>query len=146
MTSQAITDLEEAIHKTLDDELLADVLPDFSLQDIDILIAVEQGQAYRIRLERPPLESVDLIVRQSSTVKDIKQQLQRTLEKMDKNAQNTSWKYIWKTYCLTWNRTKLLNDKAVVSQLGIKQNSVLSFDRMPLSRNKHHKARSWYKH
>jgi U11/U12 small nuclear ribonucleoprotein SNRNP25 len=40
---------------------------------------------------------------------------------------------------------KLMNDEAVVSQLGIKQNTVLRFARIPHEKGHHRKAWHWYK-
>ncbi|KAG1451449.1 hypothetical protein G6F56_008083 [Rhizopus delemar] len=146
---ELIADLEKEISQVLNDELLVDILPNFSLQEIDTLIAVEQGQAFNIRIKREPLESIDLIVSQSHTVKDIKRHVQLKLEKMNANSTNKksiSWKFIWRTYCLSFGNQKLLQDTAVVSQLGIKQNSTLTFSRIPHQKGNHRKAWQWYKH
>ncbi|CAO3696975.1 unnamed protein product [Rhizopus stolonifer] len=85
---QLIAHLEKEISQVLNDELLVDILPNFSLQEIDTLIAVEQGQAFNIRIKREPLEPIDLIVGQSYTVKDIKRHVQLKLEKMNINTTN----------------------------------------------------------
>lgn len=54
-----------------------------------------------------------------------------------------SRKYIWRSHCLEFQNAKLLNDAAVVSQLGIKQNSILKFARLSHEQGQHRKA--WHR-
>lgn len=54
-------------------------------------------------------------------------------------------KYIWRTYCLMLDGQRLTDDSAVVSQLGIKQGTVLKFSRMPHEKGTHRKAWRWYR-
>jgi hypothetical protein len=49
-------------------------------------------------------------------------------------------KYIWKSHCLMFDNSRLLNDSAIVSQLGIKQNSILKFSRLAHEKGQHRKA------
>ncbi|KAG0747577.1 hypothetical protein G6F57_008297 [Rhizopus arrhizus] len=145
-----IEELEKEINKILNDELLKDVNLAVSNEELDALIAVEQEQAYRIKIERESLKPINLIVGQSNTVKDIKKLIQVKLERIEKDEKTgrkrkISWKYIWRTYCLTFENTKLLEDTAVVSQLGIKQNSILKFARLHHEKGNHRKAWKWYR-
>ncbi|CEG82444.1 hypothetical protein RMATCC62417_16514 [Rhizopus microsporus] len=149
MSEHLAEELKEKINQLLNDELLSDVSPSLSEKEIDSLIAVEKGQAFRIRVEREPLRPINLIVGQSYSVKDIKKLIQVTVERMEKEEKTgrkrrISWKFIWRTYCLIFDGTKLLDDNAIVSQLGIKQHSVLKFMRLPHQKGKHSKAWKWY--
>lgn len=49
-------ELEEQLETLLKDELLQDVPADPSIEEVETLIAVEQGRAYRIKIDRGPLE------------------------------------------------------------------------------------------
>ncbi|RCH94056.1 hypothetical protein CU097_013121 [Rhizopus azygosporus] len=149
MSEHLVEELKEKINQLLNDELLSDVSPSLSEKEIDSLIAVEKGQAFRIRVEREPLRPINLIVGQSYSVKDIKKLIQVTVERMEKEEKTgrkrrISWKFIWRAYCLVFDGTKLLDDNVIVSQLGIKQHSVLKFTRLPHQKGRHSKAWKWY--
>ncbi|KAI9362648.1 hypothetical protein BD770DRAFT_381481 [Pilaira anomala] len=137
--------LQKEINQLLEHEELKDLDAFPTEEEIDMLIAVETGQAFQITLNRSPLPSIPLIVLQSSSVLDIKRMIKHQLEKMEKNdktgrKRKISWKYIWRSHCLMFNNARLLNDRAVVSQLGIKQNSVLKFSRLAHEKGHHRKA------
>ncbi|KAI9480892.1 MAG: hypothetical protein EXX96DRAFT_196828 [Benjaminiella poitrasii] len=144
--SDLVNELNAKIKEILNDDILNDV-PTFStLEELDALIAVEKGQAYRVTIERPPLQSFEIIVKQSSTVRDIKRLIKLQVERMEKDEQKgrrrkISWRYIWHAYGLVFENVRLLDDDAVVSQLGIKQNSVLRFTRRDHEKGHHRKAR-----
>lgn len=138
--------LKDQIKALLEDEILSDLVdPLPTEEDIDALIAVEQGHAYQITINRDPLPSIHIIVRQSSTVLDIKKLVRKGVEKMERKEKSVkhrsiSWKYIWKSHCLMFGSSRLLKDTDVVSQLGIKQNSVLKFSRLAHEKEHHRKA------
>ncbi|KAL1933824.1 hypothetical protein VTP01DRAFT_7914 [Rhizomucor pusillus] len=140
-------DLEERVRILLQDELLKDVPTNPRIEEIETLISVEQGRAYQITIDRSPLEPLSIAVRQSTTVSEIKKlikaKLDRTLKTNEKKS--ISWKYIWRTYCLMLDGQRLTDDSAVVSQLGIKQGTVLKFSRMPHEKGTHRKAWRWYR-
>ncbi|GAA5796126.1 hypothetical protein HPULCUR_001495 [Helicostylum pulchrum] len=137
--------LQTEINQLLDQEELKDLDTFPTEEEIDILIAVEQGRAFQVILNRDPLPSVPIIVLQSSTVQDIKRMIRHQLEKKENNdktgrKRKISWKYIWRSHCLMFNNARLLNDNAIVSQLGIKQNSILRFSRLAHEKGHHRKA------
>ncbi|KAK4521613.1 guanine nucleotide-binding protein subunit alpha [Mucor velutinosus] len=135
-----IQQLELQIRNLLSkDELLADVPSYATVEELEALLSIEKGQAYNISIERQPLPSIDIIVRQSSTVRDIKRMIKLHVNRQSMRKQ-ISWRYIWRSHCLEFQGTKLLNDDAVVSQLGIKQHSVLKFARLPHEKGQHRKA------
>lgn len=64
------------------------------------------------------------------TVANLKKIIRRTFELMQERNRNTckiSWKYIWKTYWLTFNGIPLKDNDEFLSSLGIKNKSHLSF-------------------
>ncbi|CAO3619252.1 unnamed protein product [Mucor hiemalis] len=130
----------------LQDDILSDLVDTLPTEEeVDTLIAVEQGQAYQITVNRDPLPPIAIIVRQASTVLDIKKLVRRSVERMEKKNKSIknrsiSWKYIWKSHCLMFGSSRLLKDTDVVSQLGIKQNSVLKFSRLAHEKGHHRKA------
>ncbi|OAD07283.1 hypothetical protein MUCCIDRAFT_107889 [Mucor lusitanicus CBS 277.49] len=138
--SDLIQQLELEIHTLLSkDELLANVPSHATVEELEALLAVEKGQAYHISIERQPLPSIDIIVRQSSTVRDIKRMIKLHVNRQSTHKQ-ISWRYIWRSHCLEFQGRKLLHEDAVVSQLGIKQHSVLVFARLPHEKGQHRKA------
>ncbi|CAO0793638.1 unnamed protein product [Mucor circinelloides] len=135
-----ITQLELEISNMLSkDEVLANIPSYATVQELEALLAVEKGQAYNISIERSPLPSIGIIVRQSSTVRDIKRMIKLHVNRQSMRKK-ISWRYIWRSHCLEFESTKLLNEDAVVSQLGIKQNSVLKFARLPHEKGQHRRA------
>ncbi|KAL0082110.1 hypothetical protein J3Q64DRAFT_1232342 [Phycomyces blakesleeanus] len=145
MDNELIQGLQERINILLKDPLLNDISEKQSLQDIDTLIAIEQGHAYRIQVDRNPLDPVYVVVRQASTVQQLKKLIRLELERMEPQNKHVSWKYIWRSYCLILQGQRLIDDKAVMSQLGIRQNSVLRFSRLGHQKGQHRKAWYWYR-
>ncbi|CAO3630347.1 unnamed protein product [Cunninghamella echinulata] len=153
-----LNDLETQLEKLLKDPLLSDISSKNSIEEIDQFLAIELNQAYKIQIQRDPLPPINIIVHQSSTVRDLKILFQQEWEKQN-NKRKVSWKYIWRTYCLQLcqqqqqqqeqqQRQLLLlnNDEAIISQLGFQQGSILLFKRLDFSNNKkHRKAWKWYK-
>ncbi|KAI8080699.1 uncharacterized protein B0P05DRAFT_539229 [Gilbertella persicaria] len=140
-----LKELQAKIDQILNDELLDDVPTFPTIEEIEALIAVEKGQAYNIKIERDPLPPLYIIVRQSSTVSDIKGLIKTQVERMEKEQtgriRKISWKSIWHSHCLLFEQHLLLQDHVAVSQLGIKQNSVLKFSRLAHEKGHHRKAR-----
>ncbi|KAI8377432.1 uncharacterized protein BYT42DRAFT_570325 [Radiomyces spectabilis] len=141
-----LRELEGTLHTLLADELLQDVPQAPTLEEIDTLIAVEQGHAYQIKIDRGPLEPIFIVVGQASTVSDIKKLIQVKLERLERQKKKSiSWKYIWRSHCLMLEHQRLLNDCAAVSQLGIRQGSVLHFAKLAHQKGQHRRPRRWYK-
>ncbi|GAN06901.1 u11/U12 small nuclear ribonucleoprotein 25 kDa protein-like [Mucor ambiguus] len=135
-----IQQLEREIRNILSkDELLSDVPSYATVEELEALLAIEKGQAYNISIERQPLPSIDITVWQSSTVRDIKRMIRLHVNRQPLRKQ-ISWRCIWMSHCLEFEGTKLLNEDTAVSQLGIKQHSVLKFARLPYEKGQHRKA------
>ncbi|KAI8140487.1 hypothetical protein BJV82DRAFT_622794 [Fennellomyces sp. T-0311] len=73
--------LEHKLKTLLQDALLADVPPSPTAEDVDTLIAIEQGRAYRITVDRSPLDALSIVVGQGSSVHDIKRMIQNTIDR-----------------------------------------------------------------
>ncbi|KAI9308020.1 hypothetical protein BJ944DRAFT_237372 [Cunninghamella echinulata] len=149
-----LNDLETQLENLLKDPLLSDISNKSSLEEIDQCLAIELNQAYKIQIQRDPLPPINIIIHQSSTVRDLKISFQQEWEKQN-NKRKVSWKYIWRTYCLQLCQQQqqqqrefllLNNDEAIISQLGFQQGSILLFKRLDFGSNKkHRKAWKWYK-
>ncbi|CAG8443006.1 4694_t:CDS:2 [Ambispora gerdemannii] len=135
-----------------------ELLERVSVEQVDTLIALEQGTAFEIRVERGGLDPLVLIVKQNSTIKDLKNLIKARVERDEeekrdksnvKRANNDSgdgvirnmrqrkrrnkkisWKYIWKTYCLMFEGHRLLDENARLQELNIRSRSVLKFSRL----------------
>ncbi|KAG0168585.1 hypothetical protein DFQ28_004711 [Apophysomyces sp. BC1034] len=86
-----VKELEEKVQSLLTDELLQDVSSNSTFEEINTLIAIERGNAYRIQIDRGPLESLSIVVGQASTVNDIKKLIQVKLERMHRHGKHMSW-------------------------------------------------------
>ncbi|KAI9250471.1 hypothetical protein BDA99DRAFT_563987 [Phascolomyces articulosus] len=135
--------LKERLESLLKDELLNDIQSSPTIDQVDTLIAIEEGRAYRITIDRGPLDSLSIVVRQASKVHDIKRLIQTAVDHKNTSRSHTkiSWKYIWRSHCLIFNGQRLLNDNAAVSQLGISQGSILKFTRLAFEKGNHRRAR-----
>ncbi|CAG8581116.1 1877_t:CDS:2 [Paraglomus brasilianum] len=133
---------ELLLQELFEDQLLSDLPPNITIQEVDTLIALELGTAFEITIERNGLEDLVLIVRQNATVYDLKCMITSKIEREVNGDQQThietrspkrkrviSWKYIWNSYCLMFQTQKLLNDRARIQEFGIKSGSVIKFTR-----------------
>ncbi|KAI8993627.1 hypothetical protein BDB01DRAFT_847478 [Pilobolus umbonatus] len=137
--------LQEQIDSLLKDELLQDIPRPVTIEVLDTLISIEQGDAFNIRVDRHPLAP---IVSKSSTLGDIKRHIRLKLEQMEKaerkgRQRRISWKYIWRSYCLMLDNQKLLDNSKKLTQLNIRQNAVLKFSRLSHEKGHHQKAWHW---
>ncbi|KAI7854182.1 hypothetical protein BDC45DRAFT_508854 [Circinella umbellata] len=133
--------LKERLETLLKDELLSDISTSTTIEQVNTLIDIEKGHAYRITIDRGPLNSLSLVVSQGTSVRDIKRLIQTTISHTTNTNRKISWKYIWQSHCLLFNGQRLLNDNAVVSQLGISQGSILKFSKLAFEKGKHRRAR-----
>lgn len=150
-------ELQQRIESLLNHELLENVPKNPTIEELETLIAIEQGRAYRIKVDRNKLEpmgkciekelfvanadmaNIDIVVKQASSVRDIKKLIQIQFGRIHPQ-QRVSWKYIWRTFCLSFKGKRLLDDEAVVSQLGIAQDSVLTFTKLAFDKGNHRPA------
>jgi len=132
------------VKSLLQDPLLSDLPMNPTLEEVKSLIAIEEGRAFKIRVERTGLEDIPLVVHQATCVQEIKKLIQTAVKQMMRKKgvkKSINWKYIWRTHCLVLYGEKLLNDKTAVSALGIKNDTVLKFERHIIRREKRSRSR-----
>ncbi|KAI7874941.1 hypothetical protein K492DRAFT_199572 [Lichtheimia hyalospora FSU 10163] len=132
-------ELQQRIETLLDHELLKNVPKNPTIEELETLIAIEQGRAYRIKVDRNKLEPIYIVVKQASSVREIKKLIQIQFGRIHPQ-QRVSWKYIWRTFCLSFKGKRLLDNEAIVSQLGIAQDSVLTFTKLAFDKGNHRSA------
>ncbi|KAI9199460.1 uncharacterized protein BJ171DRAFT_585255 [Polychytrium aggregatum] len=155
--SASVASDEAAIVALLADPLLADVKislePSQALQSIaalEDLIAIERNEAFTVRVDRSPLEPIDLVVRPSTTLADLKRQFQTKLGSLlsDSMASTTSasdcpvetprratrpsgpisWRYTWRSYLFYSKRLgKLQDDHQNLIAWGLQSGDELRF-------------------
>ncbi|KAL1915135.1 uncharacterized protein VTP21DRAFT_7616 [Calcarisporiella thermophila] len=122
--------LSALFHSLLQDPLLSDLPPDPTLQEIDHLIALEQGAAVRISILRGSLAPLSVIVHQSATVAELKQLVQTAATRANQGSKRKiNWRYIWNRYCLVFEGQKLAGEKTRLDTLGIRAGSQIRFVR-----------------
>uniref|UniRef100_A0A670JLD0 SNRNP25 ubiquitin-like domain-containing protein n=1 Tax=Podarcis muralis TaxID=64176 RepID=A0A670JLD0_PODMU len=88
------------------DPLLCDLPAQVTPEEIGSQVALEYGQAMTVR--------VPVVVVQNASVLDLKKAIQRFVQLKQERAggiQHISWKYVWRTYCLTFGAEKLTDDR-----------------------------------
>ncbi|RHZ68912.1 hypothetical protein Glove_292g36 [Diversispora epigaea] len=136
-----LSQTQKMLQQLLKDPLLSDLAKlnsegNISLEEVDTLIALETGTAFEIEIERDGLEPFLLVVRQNSTIADLKKLIRLNFERQQRKQniglgriKKSSWKYVWKTYCLMFENKRLLQDKMPLQEYGIRSGNVLKFSR-----------------
>lgn len=170
-------ELQQRIESLLNHELLENVPKNPTIEELETLIAIEQGRAYRIKVDRNKLEPMGKCIEKELFVANAHGEYRYCSEtsvvsqRYQKADPNTVWsyssttkselvrkiyngsislviddvichhrKYIWRTFCLSFKGKRLLDDEAVVSQLGIAQDSVLTFTKLAFDKGNHRPA------
>lgn len=127
-------DIENYCNQKLDemlgDPLLVDVNPDTTIEEVDALTGLEYGQAMSLTICRADGDSYSVIVNLNATVLDLKNTIQRyvTLQmQRGDDSRKVNWKYVWKSYWLSFNRQKLQDDKKVLKEYGINNHDEIIF-------------------
>ncbi|XP_034828211.1 U11/U12 small nuclear ribonucleoprotein 25 kDa protein-like [Maniola hyperantus] len=124
ITKSSLTDLLHA------DPLLSDLPSDIILEEIISLTAVEHGQSictYISREDEPPLK---VIVPQNATIRELKKAIARHFEIYQQRTGNKvkiSWKYIWRTYDLSFDSLILDDDNSCIGNYGVTNKVTLSY-------------------
>ncbi|PSS19837.1 U11/U12 small nuclear ribonucleoprotein [Actinidia chinensis var. chinensis] len=122
--------LHSTLAALLDDPILADVPKKPSLSDVDTLISLELGSAMRISILKLDGTSIDVVVMNSSTVKDLKLAIKKKINDMEQSKmghRQISWKHVWANFCLSYHNEKLLDDSSTLQEYGIRNNSQVQF-------------------
>lgn len=127
--AMAIADAK--IHSLIsNDPLLGNLHPEVTVEELRSYLALEHGQAMSLRVLRADGDPYTVVVEQKATVLDLKKALQRhaTLRMARKGVKRVvSWRYIWRTYWLSFEGQPLNQDRMLLRDLGIHNNGELCF-------------------
>ncbi|KAL4712975.1 hypothetical protein ACJJTC_012045 [Scirpophaga incertulas] len=121
------------------DPILNDLPPDIILEEIQSQIAVEHGQSITVFISREDEPRLKVIVPQNGTIRDLKKAIARHFEIQQKRTGNNvkiSWKYIWRTYDLTYDGLVLDNENSPFDDYGVCNKVILQFKKKKTKKNK----------
>ncbi|XP_021890524.1 U11/U12 small nuclear ribonucleoprotein 25 kDa protein [Carica papaya] len=136
--------LQSTLTTLLEDPILADVPKKPTLADVDTLISLELGSAMRISILKLDGSSLDVVVMNSATVKDLKLTIKRKINEMEQanlGHRHISWKHVWENFCLSHHNEKLLDDNASLEEFGIRNNSQVQFVSYIVSKGSNHHSK-----
>ncbi|XAR73287.1 hypothetical protein NMG60_11007205 [Bertholletia excelsa] len=122
--------LSSTLAALLDDPILADVPKKPTLSDVDTLISLELGSAMRISVLKLDGSCIEVVVKNSATVKDLKLTIKNKVNEMEQSKmghRHISWKHVWTNFCLSYHNEKLLDDNSTLQDYGIRNNSQVQF-------------------
>ncbi|RZB79245.1 U11/U12 small nuclear ribonucleoprotein 25 kDa protein isoform E [Glycine soja] len=122
--------LNSLLTTLLDDPILSDVPKNPTFADVDTLINLELGSAMRISVLKLDGTTLDVIVMNSATVKDLKLAIKKKVNDMEQSSmghRHISWKHVWANYCLSCHNNKLLDDNEALQNFGVRNNSQVQF-------------------
>lgn len=129
--------LHSALATLLDDPILSDVPKKPALSDVDTLISLELGSAMRITVLKLDGTSLDVVVMNSATVKDLKLAIKKKINDMEQSKmghRQISWKHVWSNFCLSYHNEKLIDDNSALQEHGVRNNSQVQFFPYVMSR------------
>uniref|UniRef100_A0A8C5TVX2 Small nuclear ribonucleoprotein U11/U12 subunit 25 n=1 Tax=Malurus cyaneus samueli TaxID=2593467 RepID=A0A8C5TVX2_9PASS len=112
---------QAALARLVQDPLLCDLPPQVTAEEIGSQVALEYGQARRCG---------SVVVVQNASVLELKKALRRHIQLRQARqggVQHLSWKYIWRTYHLTFAGEKLADDRKKLREYGIRNRDEVSF-------------------
>ncbi|NXU83872.1 SNR25 protein, partial [Xiphorhynchus elegans] len=104
--------------------------PQVTAEEIGSQVALEYGQAMTVRVCKADGETVPVVVVQNASVLELKKALRRHFQLRQARqggVQHLSWKYIWRTYHLTYAGEKLADDRKKLREYGIRNRDEVSF-------------------
>jgi len=106
-------------------------LPDsITLEEINLQISLEHGQAITVYVKREDGQTLPVVVDQNGTVWDLKKAIRRHMEiKLTREGgpEYISWKSVWKSYWLQFGGDKLTKDEQTLKMYGIGNMCEVSF-------------------
>ncbi|XP_072744667.1 U11/U12 small nuclear ribonucleoprotein 25 kDa protein isoform X2 [Anoplolepis gracilipes] len=122
------------------DPLLFGLPSDVTIEEIKSQIAVAQGQAITLFLNRGELPKLAVVVPpHNTTVLDLKKAIKRhmSLSLIRENVnKKISWKHIWKKYHLCFEDTRLSNENENIKAYNITNKAELHFAKRHREKNK----------
>ncbi|XP_043945390.1 U11/U12 small nuclear ribonucleoprotein 25 kDa protein isoform X1 [Protopterus annectens] len=128
--AEAMDIFEEGLAMIVQDPLLCDLPIQVTLEEVNSQIALEYGQAMTVRVCKGDGEIMPVVVVQNATVLDLKKAIQRYVQlkqQREGGIQHISWRYVWRTYSLTFGGEKLTDDKLKLKDYGIKNRDEVTF-------------------
>ncbi|KAM4632159.1 U11/U12 small nuclear ribonucleoprotein 25 kDa protein isoform 2-T2 [Discoglossus pictus] len=101
-----------------------------TLEEINSQIALEFGQAMTVRVCKADGEVMPIVVVQNATVLDLKGGIQRYVQlkhQREGGIEHISWKYVWRTFNLSFAGEKLDDDNKTLRECGIKNRDEVVF-------------------
>ncbi|XP_046834351.1 U11/U12 small nuclear ribonucleoprotein 25 kDa protein [Vespa crabro] len=132
---------KEAIDNVIESDPFLSGLPlNVTVEEIKAQIAVAQGQAITLFLNRGELPKLSIVVpTHTTTVLDLKRAIKRHTNlcfKRDNIKKKISWKHVWKKYNLCFDNVQLLNDRENLRTYGITNKAELYYVKKYREKNK----------
>lgn len=111
------------------DPLLCDLPTDLTL-NVNSFIALEYGQAMTIIVRRGDSKTYSIVVMLNATVRHLKQAIRHHVKSrllMENATEHISWKYVWKSYWLSFDGTKLTDDNKRLKDYGLYNRAEVTF-------------------
>ncbi|KAM4632158.1 U11/U12 small nuclear ribonucleoprotein 25 kDa protein isoform 1-T1 [Discoglossus pictus] len=121
---------QEGLAMMVQDPLLCDLPIQVTLEEINSQIALEFGQAMTVRVCKADGEVMPIVVVQNATVLDLKGGIQRYVQlkhQREGGIEHISWKYVWRTFNLSFAGEKLDDDNKTLRECGIKNRDEVVF-------------------
>ncbi|KAL6261104.1 hypothetical protein P5V15_008634 [Pogonomyrmex californicus] len=122
------------------DPLLSGLPLDVTIEELKSQIAVAQGQAITLFLNRGELPKLAIVVPPySTTVLDLKKAIKRHMNlalKRENVKKKISWKHIWKKYHLCFKNIRLSDNNENIKSYGVANKAELRFAKKRREKNK----------
>ena len=139
---EAFAHFRKGLKQLLDDQLLKYLPEDVSLKEVEMQLALHQGRAITVFIQRLDGQTVAVPVLQGARVKDLKAAIQLHIAKQVKRSggpTHISWRSVWRSYWLSCNKVRFTDENALLSDYGVGNRDTVVF----LKRLREHGIRSW---
>eukprot|EP00058_Branchiostoma_floridae_P016604 XP_002602092.1 hypothetical protein BRAFLDRAFT_61248 [Branchiostoma floridae] len=122
--------VREGVAELVKDPLLSDLPAGVTLDEVKSQIALEYGQAMKVIVRKECGGIMPIVVPQDATVVDLKHAISRyvTLKQTrEGGTTKISWRYVWRTYWLTFDGEKLSQNNKKLKDYGIRNRAELRF-------------------
>ncbi|XP_014671973.1 PREDICTED: U11/U12 small nuclear ribonucleoprotein 25 kDa protein-like [Priapulus caudatus] len=128
----AMANVKEGLEALLSDPLMCDLPTDVTLDEVNSQIALEYGRSMTVNVRRADDKVYPVVVTQAATVRDLKGAITRYValklsRDVSRPLKHISWRYVWRTYWLTFEGQKLNDDKKPLKEYGIRNRDELTF-------------------
>ncbi|XP_044289342.1 U11/U12 small nuclear ribonucleoprotein 25 kDa protein [Varanus komodoensis] len=130
--AQVLARWQAGLARLVRDPLLCDLPAQVTPEEIGSQVALEYGQAMTVRVRRAdaPEDPMPVVVVQNASVLDLKKAIQRFVQlkqEREGGIQHISWRYVWRTYSLTFGAEKLTDDRKKLREYGIRNRDEVNF-------------------